>query len=203
MKGADMNAPLLRPARKTDAASLAVLVDMAGEGMPAFLWSQMREPGQSVLEVGRARAQRESGGFSYRNAMIAEIDGEVAGALVDYRLDDPYDTGDLAALPEFVRPLVLLEAKAPGTWYVNVLATFSEFRRRGVGACLLAAAQERARAAGASALSIIVASENSDACRLYERAGYQQVASAPLVQFPGCAHGGDLLLLVKRLDGAP
>src|SRR5688572_15515764 len=112
-------APMLRPARKSDATALAALVDMAGEGMPVWMWSQMREPGQSVIEVGRARAQRETGGFSYRNATMAEIDGEVAGCLVDYRLDDPYDTGDLDALPDLVRPLVRLEAQAPGTWYVN------------------------------------------------------------------------------------
>jgi ribosomal protein S18 acetylase RimI-like enzyme len=197
-----MNAPLLRSARKSDATALAALVDMAGEGMPVFMWSQMREPGQSVLEVGRARAQRESGGFSYRNATVAEIDGEVVAGLIDYRLDDPYDTGDLAALPEMVRPLVQLEAKAPGTWYVNVIATFPEFRGRGVGARLLAVAEERAQAAGADTLSIIVASENHGANRLYERTGYRLAASAPVVPFPGCAHGGDWLLLIKRLDGA-
>lgn len=194
-----MDSVRLRPARRSDATALAALVDMAGEGMPVFMWSRMREPGQSVFEVGRARAQRESGGFSYRNATIAETDGEVAGGLVDYRLDDPYETGDLDALPEMVRPLVLLEAKAPGTWYVNVIATFPEFRRRGIGARLLAAAEERARASGADALSIIVASENRAAHRLYERTGYRFVSGAPAVVFPGCAHGGDWLLLVKRL----
>jgi ribosomal protein S18 acetylase RimI-like enzyme len=194
-----MTSVRLRPARKSDATALATLVDMAGEGMPVWMWTQMREPGQSVIEVGRARAQRETGGFSYRNATMAEIDGEVAGSLVDYRLDDPYDTGDLDALPELVRPLVRLEAQAPGTWYVNVLATFPEFRGRGIGARLLAAAEERARGAGAAALSIIVASENRGAHRLYERTGYRQAASAPVVLFPGCVHGGDWLLLIKRL----
>jgi ribosomal protein S18 acetylase RimI-like enzyme len=129
---------------------------------------------------------------------MAEIDGEVAGGLVDYRLDDPYDTGDLEALPEFVRPMVRLEAQAPGTWYVNVLATFPEFRGQGIGARLLTAAEERARSAGADALSIIVASENRGAHRLYERTGYRQIASAPVVAFPGCAHGGDWLLMIKR-----
>jgi ribosomal protein S18 acetylase RimI-like enzyme len=189
----------IRPARKSDAAALAILVDIAGEGMPSYMWSRMREPGQSAFEVGRARAAREEGGFSYRNATVGEIDGEVAACLVDYRLDDPYDTGDLTELPEMVRPLVELEAKAPGSWYVNVLAAFPEFRGHGLGGRLLALAEERGRAQGARSASVIVASENEGAARLYARTGYRDIARAPVVDFPGCAHGGDWVLMVKPI----
>ncbi|MGB6428243.1 MAG: hypothetical protein WBF11_09075, partial [Methyloceanibacter sp.] len=93
-------AATLRPATKADTAALAVLVDIAGEGLPAHLWSTLRAPGQSTLEIGRERAAREEGGFSYRNAVMAEIDGEIAACLIGYRLDDPYDLGDVDALPE-------------------------------------------------------------------------------------------------------
>lgn len=191
--------PVIRPARKTDAAALAILVDIAGEGMPGYMWSRMREPGQSAFEVGRARAARDEGGFSYRNAHVVEIGGEVAAMLVDYRLDDPYDTGDLSALPDIVRPLVELEARAPGSWYVNVLAAFPEFRGHGIGARLLALAEQRGRAQGAKSASIIVASENTGAMRLYARTGYTEVARRPVVEFPGCGHGGDWVLMVKPI----
>jgi ribosomal protein S18 acetylase RimI-like enzyme len=193
-----MNA-VIRPARKSDAAALAILVDIAGEGMPSYMWSQMREPGQSAFEVGRARAAREEGGFSYRNAHVVEVDGEVAACLVDYRLDDPYDIGDLSKLPDMVRPLVELEAKAPGSWYVNVLAAFPEFRGQGIGARLLALAEQRGRTQNAQQASIIVASDNAGAVRLYARSGYREVARAPVIEFPGCAHGGDWVLMVKSI----
>jgi ribosomal protein S18 acetylase RimI-like enzyme len=192
-----MAEPLYRPARRTDAAALAMLVDIAGEGMPSYMWGGMKAPGQSLLEFGRSRAQRDTGGFSWRNGTVAEIDGEVAACLIDYALDDPYDTGDLDELPPFVRPLVQLEAKAPGSWYVNVLSAFPEFRGRGLGAHLLTRAEGRARQNKAQNLSLIVASENTGAVRLYVRTGYREVARAPLVPFPGCAHGGDLVLMVK------
>jgi len=189
-----------RPATKADAAALAVLVDIAGEGMPSYMWSMLAAPGQSLLELGRERARREEGGFSYRNAVIAEIGGEVAATLVGYRLDDPYDLeASLAETPEIVRPLVRLEAKAPGSWYVNVLATFPEFRRQGIGGRLLAIAEEKARAQNAPSLSVIVASWNEDARRLYARAGYAALAREPALPFPGCAHRGDWVLMVKRL----
>lgn len=191
-----------RAATKADASALAVLVDIAGEGLPAHLWGALKAPGQSILEVGRERAAREKGGFSYRNAIVAEVGGEIAACLVGYRLDDPYDLGNLAEIPELVRPLVLLEAKAPGSWYVNVLATFPEFRRQGIGMELLAIAEQRALADGAGTLSVIVAGENERAARLYQRAGFATAAREKVVPFPGYNHAGDWVLLTKRLGGS-
>jgi ribosomal protein S18 acetylase RimI-like enzyme len=193
------SAPTFRLATKADAAALAVLVDIAGEGGPNYMWSSLAAPGQSSLEVGRERARREEGGFSYRNATVAEIGGEIAASLVGYRLDDPYDLGDLDEMPEFVRPLVRLEAKAPGSWYVNVLATFPEFCRQGIGARLLAIAEDEARQEGAPALSVIVGSWNDGAARLYAGAGYSPLAREPAVLFPGCPHQGDWVLMLRSL----
>jgi ribosomal protein S18 acetylase RimI-like enzyme len=195
-------APTYRPATKADASALAVLVDIAGEGLPAHLWSTLKAPGGSILEVGRERATREEGGFTYRNAIVAEAGGEIAACLIGYRLDDPYDLGNLEEIPELVQPLVLLEAKAPGSWYINVLATFPEFRRQGIGLELLAIAEQKALADGAAALSVIVAGGNERAARLYRRAGFAAAAREPLVPFPGYTHEGDWILLIKRLGGS-
>jgi ribosomal protein S18 acetylase RimI-like enzyme len=189
----------LRPASKDDALDLAQLIDIAGEGFGSYLWSQAVKPGETALDVGKRRAAREDGGFSYRNATLAEVDGRVAGLLLGYRLADPYDTGELSRLPEIVRPLLELEAEAPGSWYVNALAAFPEFRGRGVGTTLLARAEEIARKTNTGTLSLIVADENEGARRLYERTGYHAVARRPLIPFPGYAHTGDWVLMIKPL----
>jgi ribosomal protein S18 acetylase RimI-like enzyme len=192
--------PTIRPATKADAAALAVLVDIAGEGMPAYMWSTLAAPGQSLLELGRERAARESGGFSYKNAVVAELGSEIAACLVGYRLDDPYDLeSNVAGTPEIVKPLVRLEARAPGSWYVNVLATFPEFRRKGLGAVLLSIAEARAREDRAPSLSVIVGCWNESAKRLYANAGYSALAREPAILFPGCPHKGDWVLMVKPL----
>ena len=191
--------PSFRPARKSDAVALAALIDIAGEGLPVCLWSRMKAPEQSVFEFGRSRAAREEGNFSYKNATVADVDGEVVAGLVDYRLDDPYDTGDLNDLPEVVRPLVELESKAPGSWYINVVAAFPEFRGQGIGARLLALAEDHGRARKAASASLIVAGDNAGAVRLYARSGYAEAARAPLVAFPECPHGGDWVLMTKPI----
>jgi ribosomal protein S18 acetylase RimI-like enzyme len=193
-----MSKPLrLRTATKEDATELAQLIDIAGEGFGSFLWSQAAGPGESALDVGRRRALREDGGFSYRNAVVGEIDGRVAALLLGYRLAEPYELPDFASLPPMVQPLLELEAKAPGSWYVNALAVFPEFRGCGIGTTLLARAEELARETRAARLSIIVADQNEGAKRLYERTGYRAVARRTVVPFPGFAHSGDWVLMTK------
>jgi ribosomal protein S18 acetylase RimI-like enzyme len=190
---------ILRPARKADARALAQLIDYAGEGFGTYLWSQATGPGESPLAVGMRRAEREEGGFSYRNATLAEIDGEVAALLLGYRLADPYETGDLSALPAVVRPLVELEACAPSSWYVNALAAYPQYRNRGIGSLLLAEAERIARSVQVPSLSLIVADANEGAKRLYLRIGYVETARRPLVPFPGLRHRGDWVLLTKPI----
>ena len=130
--------PVIRAARRADASEMVALIDCAGHGMPLWVWQGMKSDESSVLEVGRKRAMREEGGFSYRNAHIIEGDGSVMGMLIGYPIDDPYDMGNLEETPEAFRPLVELEAQVPGSWYVNVVAVHAEHRSRGLGSRLLA-----------------------------------------------------------------
>jgi ribosomal protein S18 acetylase RimI-like enzyme len=187
----------IRHATRADAMDLVAFVDMAGEGFSSYLWGTMTEAGQSPIEIGRQRAQRNTGSFSWRNAHIAEVDATVAGALIGYVIDDPVDPADIMKAPGLARPLAELEADAPGYWYVNVLAVHPEFRRHGVGAALLVHADALGREAGTKGMAIIVASENDRAVRLYARAGYRQAARRPIRPFPGYRRSGDWVLLTK------
>jgi ribosomal protein S18 acetylase RimI-like enzyme len=200
-----MEAPqlLVRPARPADAAALAELVDMAGEGLPLYLWTKMAKPGEDPWAVGRQRAERDSGSFSYRNATILESGGresggEVAGCLIGYPLPDAPEPIDHGSMPAMFVPLQELENLAPGTWYVNVLATYPRFRGQGYGTKLLSIAEETASAAGRNGLSIIVADSNAGARRLYERCGYRTIAERPMVKDGWQSSGENWLLLVNR-----
>jgi GNAT superfamily N-acetyltransferase len=192
--------PRLRPARREDARVLARLTEYAGHGVPTYLWAQAAKAGESALEVGRQRIEREEGNFSYRNAWVIEDGGVVAAGLIGYRQPEPYDLAGLEKFPLIVQPLVRLEAYAPGSWYVNVVAVLPEHRGKGLGSLLLADAERRAHDAGARSLSLIVAAENAGAVRLYERLGYRELARRPVVAFPGFEYGGDWMLMAKAVD---
>ena len=119
--------------------------------------------------------------------------------LLSYPLPDPYEIGELDDYPAPVRPLVELESEAPGSWYVNAIATYEKFRGRGVASALMAHCRDLATAAGATRLSLIVASENTGAHALYLKLGYREIASRPLVPYPGGPDDGRWLLMAKDL----
>ena len=181
---------------EADAAHLADLARMAGDGLPELTWQQMAGPGETVDDVGRRRARRGEGAFSWRNATLFEADGKVAGGLLGYPLpEEPVEIG-----PDFPAPFVPLqelENLVGGSWYVNILATYPNWRGRGVGTKMLEHAATIAREAGASGLSIIVFSANPGALRLYRRVGFSEVARRRL-SIDGWRHDGcDAILLVK------
>jgi len=192
-------APAIRPATMHDADALAALVNFAGEGLPLYLWTKMAKEGADPWAVGRARARREEGSFSYRNAAVIEREGAVAACLIGYPLADaPELIG--ADMPAMFVPLQELENLAPGTWYVNVLAGHPQWRGQGFGAALLKHAETLARGAGVkSGMSVIVADNNAGARRLYERAGYREVAKRPMVKESWASAGSAWVLLTNQL----
>jgi ribosomal protein S18 acetylase RimI-like enzyme len=189
--------PPFRPATPGDAAALAELVNFAGEGLPLYLWAKMAEAGESAWDVGRRRALRATGSFSYRNSTVAETGGRVIAALIGYPLPDRPEAIDYGQMPPMFVPLQELENLAPATWYVNVLASYPEYRNRGYGSRLLAIAERLAAAAGSSGLSIIVSDANVGARRLYERCGCSEVARRPMVKEGWENPGENWVLLVK------
>ncbi len=190
----------LRDATRADARDLAYLINLAGEGLPEYLWGMMAEGGASPQEVGAQRAGREEGGFSYRHARVCIERGRVVGMIIAYRLPDPYGLEDLDDAPAPVQPLLRLEAQVPGSWYINGIATLPAARRKGVGRLLMAQAEASAIGAGCHELSLIVAEENRQACAFYHHLGFGELASLPLVPWPGCPHGGRWLLMTRRLE---
>ncbi|MDG3085029.1 GNAT family N-acetyltransferase [Vibrio hannami] len=187
---------------KEDAADLAYLINLAGEGIPEYLWSGMVEDSESPFDVGKRRAAREEGGFSYKNARVIKLQDSVAGMIISYQLDDPYIIDNIEEFPDVVRPLVLLEEKVPGSWYINAIATKEEFRGRGVAHQLMIEAESKAKSFKARSMSLIVASENVAAKNLYLKLGYEKVHSLPVVEYPNSIHGGDWDLMIKKLESS-
>jgi ribosomal protein S18 acetylase RimI-like enzyme len=188
--------PKFRPGVPADAAILAELVNYAGEGLPLYLWGKLAGPGETAWEVGLKRAAREEGSFSYRNATMIELQGEAAGCLIGYEIPDAPEPID-PVMPAMFRPLQELENLAPGTWYVNVLAVRPAFRSKGLGTALLGVADETSRRLGKRGMSVIVSDDNRGARRLYERRGYREAASRPMVKDDWVNDGQSWVLLTK------
>jgi ribosomal protein S18 acetylase RimI-like enzyme len=186
-----------RYATPADAAAMVDLIHFASEGLALYLWTTIAPPGGDPWAIGRERAARDVGGFSYRNAVVLEADGRVAAALIGYPLADTVEPMP-DDLPPMVVPLQELEDLVPGTWYVNVLAAYPEHRGKGCGTALLGAAERLARASRKRGMSVITADTNTGARRLYERSGYREVSSRRMVK-EGWQHPGTSYVLLAKM----
>lgn len=189
---------LIRAATTADAEHLTRFINMAADDLPLHFWKQAVGPDGDPWAYGRERAARDSGSFSYPNAWIAEIDGEVAACLLGYPADEP---GPIAPdTPPLFVPLMELEALAPGAWYLNVLATYAPHRGKGLASALLLKADEVATAAGHRTISLITEDTHAEAQRLYRARGYQEIARRPLVKGDWQVDASEWILFVKPLS---
>jgi ribosomal protein S18 acetylase RimI-like enzyme len=189
---------LIRDAKTSDADHLVRFINMAADNLPLHFWKKSVGPDGDPLAFGRERAARETGNFSFRNAWLAEVDGQVAACLLGYPAALEPEAIDPDTPPLFV-PLIELENLAPGAWYLNVLATYPEHRGRGLGSALLAKAEELTRAAGRTTISLIAEDTHHEALRLYRAKGFTEVARRPVVKEDWQVDASEWILLTKTL----
>ena len=190
----------IRPAVKSDAAEIALLVNIAVHGGVGRAWEHDKEAAGTYnpIEVGRVEMLRDDTEFSWSNASIAEADGEVVGMLLGYRKQDERQPVPDDTFPP-LRPIVELEEESNGRWFISMLGVHKNWRGKGIGSLLLDHAEIQARATRANGQALIVEDANDGARRLYESRGFLVTTSRPMVPFPGTPqHGSDWLLMVKE-----
>lgn len=189
-----MSESALRPATKDDCRRIAALYRIASDGVADYIWQQLAEPGQNLLDVGQKRYEREDSVFSFRNATIVAQNDEVIGMLVAFPMVvDP----DYVEEDPVLRPYSVLEE--PDSYYICAMAVAESHRGGGIGRYLLELAEEQARERGLAKLSLIVFEENSGAKRLYDRHGFVEKRRETVVPHPLIHHSGDALLMVREI----
>jgi ribosomal protein S18 acetylase RimI-like enzyme len=180
----------VRPAAPEDAEAVARLLYETATGM----YDLYAGGSERALRILRAAYAKPGNSASRETIRVAELDGEVAGALAAF----PVSEGDRRA-SSFLR--VTLARTPPWKWpatlrifhsgadltplppadslYIDSLSTDARFRRRGVATVLLDEALRLATTAGLSAVALDTAASNAGAQALYERAGFTVTERKP------------------------
>lgn len=183
--------PPFRIATSDDAADIARLCNIAGDGIALTVWTEAAGPDKCPWAYGVAR--QADHGEEVSIVLADEGDGVLAG-LTGFPIvaQEPVDR----ALAAVLRPLAELENEAVGTWHIHTLAALPKARGKGLGSELVRLADDLATAEGMDAMSVIVADTNALARRLYERAGFVPVASRRAAQV-----GAGRWLLMRKSVG--
>lgn len=180
-----------RPAQASDAPEIARFFQLTSEGMADYIWSKLAAPGEALLSVGAARYAREQGDFSYKNCLMATVEGRVIGMMHSYALRasaEPHVETDPVLAP-------YADMEIPDTLYISSLALDEAWRSQGLGVEFLRHAQQRAEAAGLNGLCLIDYAENHGARRFYERHGFHIVKTCQIVPHPMLGVTGDAYLM--------
>ncbi|MDZ4159863.1 MAG: GNAT family N-acetyltransferase [Anaerolineaceae bacterium] len=178
----------IRPANISDApaASELILATMGKAGEVLFGLGSRQRAAAAMASF----FQRSAGRFSHRYVDVAEVDDRQAGLLLSFparrlfietlwlglEMMREYSVGELARLAWVnVHGDFLAKEAEPDQYYVAHLAVAQLFQRQGVARRLMAAAEERARAAGLGKCALTVDLANTTARRLYESLGYAVV----------------------------
>lgn len=167
---------MVRQAGREDAAMIAKAVAMA-IGDEAALRAYC---GDDYLDVLTEVARREGTQYSWQHALVADVEGAQAGAVVGYdgaRLAELRE-GTFAVLRERVGkvPTIADETEA-GEVYLDSVGVLPKFRGLGIGRILVDAFCERSFAEGHERVGLIVDFSNPQAEKLYASLGFERVGT--------------------------
>lgn len=166
----------IRAARSSDAVAIARAVAMAigdEEALRAYC-------GDNYLDVLTEVAGQQATQYSWQYALIAEIDGVTAGAIVGY------DGAKLAQLREGTfatlrkrtgRVPQIADETEDGEYYLDSVGVEPQFRGLDVGRALISAFCSKIFAEGYSRVGLIVDCNNPQAEKLYSSLGFKRVGT--------------------------
>ena len=193
----------LRPARKSDAADLAILDNLAGHGISLWFWQQDMggAPIDQALAHGRNRFLDENADFAWKNTVVAMDQSDcISGALNSYVMqagDDELD--EIKSKAPVFAPVFELFNLTIGNWLIDSLAVYPSSQGRGIGRRLLKDSLGRARGQGLSTSSLVVEDSNHAARALYQSFGYEVVANRPYLEFEYPSQTNEWLLMSAKI----
>ncbi len=168
------NKLLIRPAKPDDAHLIAQVVAMA-IGDETCLKDYC---GNRYIDVLEEIARNENTQYSYRNALIAEKDNAVAGAIVGYNGADLMSLreGTFAIIKKHLGTTPSLNAETEaGEFYLDSIAILPDFRGLGIGNQLLSAMCRKAFLEGHKNIGLLVDFDNPKAEKLYHSVGFSRI----------------------------
>lgn len=169
---------IVRAAVREDAAAIAKSVAMAIGDERAL----RNYCGEEYIAVLTEIARREATQYSWQYALIAEVGGAVAGAVVGYdgAALHTLREGTFATLRDCIgRTPTIVDETSAGEYYLDSVGVLPQFRGLGVGRALVSAFCDKVFAMGHNRVGLIVDYENPDAEKLYTSLGFRRVGTRP------------------------
>jgi len=180
-----MNEVVVRPAKPSDARRAAHLLFVTFKRTASFIIGLGDE--KRAINILTQLFKLPGHRLSYEFTNIVMNNGHVIGLCTCFpgrrlvKLDrhlgrlilKQYHVRGKLAVIQRGWPLIFIKESASDEYFLSSLAVKKSFRGQGVGTQILVKVEEKAKQASLEKISLMVAIENQDARRFYERNGYK------------------------------
>ncbi len=193
----------LRPAKRSDAADLAILDNLAGFGISLWFWQQVGnlDHVEDAYALGRQRMADDGCYYGWRSATVCVEDEMILGMSTCYISPDNVEDEDddvKRATPAFA-PVFELYDLTVGDWVMDSLAVYPHARGKGAGGLLMDDFVTRGKTSGAKRMSLVAEDANATALQLYASRGFEVSDQRAFIEFDGPAKTKEWLLMTARL----
>lgn len=176
---------MIRFAKKEDATQAINLVMIVLKDMELDIFNKLSEEEVKDLLI-KAYKEKPTHRYGYKNAMVKEIDGNIAGIAFGYphhhekTIDDGFhDILEQHNLSKEYR-LFTEEEAFDDEWYLDTIVTSPDYRGQGVAKELLNALPEIVKETNLSTIGLNVDKINDNANRIYLNNGFQKVGETTI-----------------------
>lgn len=155
-----------------------ILEDLNLSILQSTSWHQLKP---ALMEAAVNNEYR----YSYKDAIVKEIDKKIAGFSYGYRGEANKKADEILSevltkhnLPHFV--IFNEDETEAGEWYLDSLVVDESFRGSGIGKELLHAVYKKAKSLRIDKVGLNVNQSNHKALRLYENEGFQETREVEL-----------------------
>jgi len=193
---------LYRSGKLEDCSKIAEGINLASGGIVEFLFHGLLDNNTAVGAMTTFLAT-ETGYDSYKNAIVAEYQGEIVGIVYSYPAKFHEISEDaknffpkdrLALLADF------FNSRVENSLLLDSIYVDEKFRGRGIGNRLILLTKQKAQKNGHKQLSLMVMNENIIARRAYERNNFKIVKHIDVKEHPLIHNKGGIYLLVSNVD---
>lgn len=174
-----------RPAQPSDAQDASQLIFESFPRMAAYIFGLGDE--QRAKEILSRIFVLKDHRFSYQFTEMVLRDETSVGLFIAYPAQDlpkldrglakviikQYKFADKLQVLLRGLPAIFIKEATPDDFLLSNIAIKKEMRGRGIGAQVLAYVEEKAKSAGYHRLALIVEIDKQDACRFYEKQGFE------------------------------
>lgn len=193
---------LYRIGKFEDCFKIAEGINLASGGIMDFLFEGLLE-NYTVAEVMANLLRDEVGYDSYKNAIVAEYQGNIVGIVYSY----PAKFHEISEETKKFFPKDRLEfladffnSRVDNSLFLDSIYVDEKFRGHGIGNRLIALTKQKARQNGHTQLSLMVMNDNMTARRAYERNRFKIVKHIDVKEHRLIPNKGGIYLLVSDVD---